>query len=1198
MRLLFSLALVGCGAIVPVWLPVSQAIAAEPEYDLVIRNGQIVDGSGNPWFHGDVAVRGERIVAVGRVPGGAARRDIDARGLIVAPGFIDMHSHSDYLLLEDGDAQSKIRQGVTTEVLGEGRSAGPRQGKLPPRPLKVRGKEKTWTTLGGYFDTLQQAGISVNVASYVGMDNVWESVMGTSHERPSAEQREQMKSLVEEAMKDGAFGLSTMLAMPPGSLATTDDLVEMCKVVARHGGLYSTHNRNEGTGVFEAIQEAIAIGERAGVPVDVIHLKIADQKLWGRMPEVVALIDEARRRGVNVQANVYPYTRGNNDLASIIPPWAHQGGTARMLERLKEPEARVKLKTDIKEGLPGWYNHYTAVGGDWSRMLVSGKGPYEGLTMDRILAARTKGQSPQPDSLDMLFDILIEQHGSVPTVYAHHMEKDMQLALVQPWCSIGSDGSAYSVEGPLRRGNPHPRNFGTFPRVLGVYVRETKLLRLEDAVRKMTSLNAAKLGIRDRGLLRAGHFADLTLFDPERVIDRATYTEPFQYGTGIEYVIVNGQVVLDRGKHTGTHSGRVLRLGYGAAAEKQNDSKKGDAVFPQKDKGSTPKANAAAPADDRESLKRFTEKALKAAGGEKLQAVKAWTFSEKRKGGTTTYRRFIQLPDLARTEIEREEAGQTFKSVIVINGDKGWTVNGNVEEMSAESIAGWRKGVFWVSAPILGPRLLSDPKSVLEKLPEVKVGDRTAVGVKLPLEKYGSIRLYFDKETGRLLKLEQDYKTEQGSDRDGTTEVILSDFREVGGIMVPHKKTQQEGSKVFGEWDVTEYKFADRLDPKLFEKPYQPAFVTEFLNIKKEVEAKQNKLYATLNKETVASRTEDERSAAVQRTARELPRIMAPAAEMVMTAVRPHAAEPTAVEALVWVANSSHGWDPGNEAAELLRKHHLTHKQTIELAYSHKRGPLKWTEPLLRAQLEAADLPKADRPRLLFALAVVKQTYSGLPGMLAQITADELSMQEGYFGKDMVASFRKIDAARAEAEAIQLFTQLREKHGSEKPIPEITFRELAQSAIFEIQNLSVGKTAPEINGTDTDGVAFKLSDYRGKVVLLSFWATWCGPCMALVPHEREIVERLKDKPFALIGVNADTDKAKLKAEMAKAGITWRSFWCGEKGEDSDLPKAWNVTGWPTVYLLDHQGVIRAKQVTGKRLDRAIDKLIGEMDAKK
>ncbi|HET6574006.1 MAG TPA: D-aminoacylase [Fimbriiglobus sp.] len=537
-------------------LVAAPAVAADPAYDLLIRNGRVVDGTGNPWFRGDVAVRGDRIVAVGRVPPGTAKREIDAHGLVVAPGFIDMHSHSDYLLLEDGAAPSKVRQGVTTEVIGEGQSAGPWTGKA--RRALGDGKV-SWERLAGYFDRLERSGTAVNVASYVGMDNVWKAVMGESHARPTPEQFARMKAVLDEAMTDGAFGLSTMLAMPPGSLTTTDDLVELTKVAAKHGGTYSTHNRNEGTGVFEAVKEAIAIGERAGVPVDVIHLKIADQKYWGRMGEVVALIEAARRRGVNVQANVYPYTRGNNNLASIIPPWAHEGGTAKMLDRLRDPAQRAKMKADIKGGIPGWYNHYTAVGGDWSRMLVSGKGAYEGLTMDRVIAGLSKGKQPAPDPLDVLFDLLIAEGGSVPTVYAHHTEEDMNKALVQPWCSIGSDGSAYATEGPLRRGSPHPRNFGTFPRVLGVYVREKKLLTLEDAVRKMTSLNAAKLGLRDRGLVRPGDFADLTLFDPEKVIDRSTYTDPFRYSEGIEYVVVNGQVVLDRGKPTTARPGRALR---------------------------------------------------------------------------------------------------------------------------------------------------------------------------------------------------------------------------------------------------------------------------------------------------------------------------------------------------------------------------------------------------------------------------------------------------------------------------------------------------------------------------------------------------------------------------------------------------------------------------------------------------------------
>ena len=317
--------------------------------------------------------------------------------------------------------------------------------------------------------------------------------------------------------------------------------------------------RDEGLGVFNSVKESIQIGERSGVPVDIIHLKIADEKYWGRMKEIVALIEDGRRRGVNVQANVYPYTRGNNDLSSIIPPWAHEGGRSQMLARLKDPGQRPRLKRDIINGVPGWYNHYTAVGGDWKRMLISANNPYKGLTMDRVIAMKSQGKSPAPDPLDVLFDLLVEQNGSVSTVYAHHTEDDMNLALSQPWCSIGSDGSALATEGVLRRGNPHPRNFGTFPRVIGVYARDRGLLRLEDAVRKMTSLNAAKIGIRERGLIQPGWFADVTIFDEKRIADRSTYEEPFQYSEGIEYVFVIGQVVLEKGSHTGARSGGALR---------------------------------------------------------------------------------------------------------------------------------------------------------------------------------------------------------------------------------------------------------------------------------------------------------------------------------------------------------------------------------------------------------------------------------------------------------------------------------------------------------------------------------------------------------------------------------------------------------------------------------------------------------------
>lgn len=330
------------------------AVGADEPLDLLIRGGRIVDGTGNPWFAGDVGIRGDRIVQVCRRINEPAKREINAANLIVAPGFIDIHSHSDFLLLEDGDAHSKITQGVTTEVLGEGNSAGPYRGKLGRKSAIIDGKRTEWSSLGDYFRVVEQAGVSTNVASYVGLNNVWQSVMGQSFDRPTNQQIEEMKQFVDAAMQDGAMGLSSQVMMPPGSLAKTDDIVQLCEVVARYQGIYSTHIRDEGTGVFDSVKEAIEIGQRAGVPVDVIHLKIADQRFWGRMNEVIELIEQARSRGVNVQANVYPYTRGNNNLVSIIPPWCTKVATRNCsIAYAIQSNARRSNETSIARYLVG-----------------------------------------------------------------------------------------------------------------------------------------------------------------------------------------------------------------------------------------------------------------------------------------------------------------------------------------------------------------------------------------------------------------------------------------------------------------------------------------------------------------------------------------------------------------------------------------------------------------------------------------------------------------------------------------------------------------------------------------------------------------------------------------------------------------------------------------------------------------------------
>jgi N-acyl-D-aspartate/D-glutamate deacylase len=525
-------------------------LAAAQPFDLLIRNGRIVDGTGNPEFVGDVAVKDGRIAAMGPLPGAQAKRVIDAAGLVVAPGFFDIHNHSDYTLLTDGNAQSFLRQGVTTLVLGEGGSAAPVGGKQGLRP------RSDWSDFRGYFARLLRDGISPNVATYVGSSQIWTYVRGERPGPPSAGELAEMRRLVREAMEQGAFGVSSSLSGPPGAWIDTDTLVAMCEEAARYGGIYSTHIRNEGDGVFQSVNEAIEISRRAKIPVDVIHLKIADRKLWGRMPELIALLRDARASGLPVEAHVYPYRAGQNDLASIIPPWAHEGGQQALIARLRDPALRARLENEIANGIPGWYNHYTATG-DWEGMQLAvlsnpAHRKYQGKRMSEVI--RDMGKPP----MDVLFELLIDNGGSVRTVYFHHSEQDMQYALKQPFVSVGSDGAAIATSGLLAADHPHPRWYGTFPRLLGKYVRDEKVLSLEEAIRKSTSANAAKIRVFDRGLLRPGMWADITVFDPARVIDRATYEAPHQYPVGIEYVVVNGTVVIDRGEHTGARPGRVL----------------------------------------------------------------------------------------------------------------------------------------------------------------------------------------------------------------------------------------------------------------------------------------------------------------------------------------------------------------------------------------------------------------------------------------------------------------------------------------------------------------------------------------------------------------------------------------------------------------------------------------------------------------
>jgi N-acyl-D-amino-acid deacylase len=554
---------VSLAALFLVWGTYHMARGTAMPYDLLITHAHILDGTGSPWFEGSVAVKDGRIADIGRLPGANARRVIDAAGMVVAPGFIDLHSHSDYTLLVDGTAQSKIRQGVTTEIIGEAASAGPILGPAAAdfdngtAPLTQKdGIQRDWTTLAEFFARLERQGISVNIASYVGSGQVRLDVMGNVNRAPTADELRQMDDLVDQSMRGGAIGLASGLIYAPNMFAKTDELIALSRVAARHGGIYTTHIRGEGSNSVPAIQEAIEIGEQAGLPVHILHFKSNGQANWGRMPELIALIQAARDRGLDITADQYPYLAGMTSLEQCLPPAYLEGTADDVVARLADPKARAEIRDAIEHGLPGWDNNEVHDCGGWHGVMVAScKLPenkkYEGQRMDDV--ARTMGKEP----VDALCDLLIAEHATPMAIYFSMSEADVESAMKQPWVGIGSDGAAVNPDMAFM-GRPHPRFYGTFPRVLGVYVREKHVLTLPDAVRKMTSLAASITGLTDRGLLRPGMAADMVIFDPATVKDRATFEDPAQYPAGIPYVIVNGAVVIDKGEHTGAKPGKVL----------------------------------------------------------------------------------------------------------------------------------------------------------------------------------------------------------------------------------------------------------------------------------------------------------------------------------------------------------------------------------------------------------------------------------------------------------------------------------------------------------------------------------------------------------------------------------------------------------------------------------------------------------------
>ncbi|HYV24866.1 MAG TPA: D-aminoacylase [Pyrinomonadaceae bacterium] len=534
--------------------------AAAPEYDLIIRHGRVIDGTGRTGFMADVAIKDDHIARIGNLRGAKAKREIDARGQIVAPGFIDMLGQSEQYVLIDPRAMSKVMMGVTTEITGEGESIAPVNDRILKEQEDFNRRFNLtvdWRTFDEYFTRLDKQGAGINLGTFVGATQVREYVIGYDNRPPTASELAQMKKLVADAMKDGALGLSTSLQYVPARFAKTDEIVELAKVAHQYGGIYITHQRSEANAIDDSMKEVFEIARRANIPAEIWHFKTAYKKNWGRMPEMLQRIAAARRRGLRITADVYPYVAGSTSLSACLPPWALEGGTDKMVARLKDPSTRERLKKEITTDSKDWENIYLGSGGPSGILIGSVTNReldnWQGKRLAEIAIAQKK------DPLDALFDFIIADHGQTGAIFFMMQESDMNAALRSPFVSICTDSGARAIDGPLAGSKSHPRGWGTYPRILGHYVRDENLMPLELAIHKMTGLPASNVGLRQRGLLREGYFADITIFDPKTVIDRATFEEPNQYPVGINYVIVNGQIEVDNGQRTPVNSGRVLR---------------------------------------------------------------------------------------------------------------------------------------------------------------------------------------------------------------------------------------------------------------------------------------------------------------------------------------------------------------------------------------------------------------------------------------------------------------------------------------------------------------------------------------------------------------------------------------------------------------------------------------------------------------
>jgi N-acyl-D-amino-acid deacylase len=536
--------------------------SAASVYDVLITGGRLVDGTGAPWRAADLAISGDRIVAIGDLSGRSARQTVNATGLVVAPGFIDTLGQSEFNVLVDGRAASKTMQGVTTEVTGEGSAIAPVNERMiaEGRPAWQHfGLVQDFTTLAGYFTRLEtRSKPAINIGSFVGVGGVRDHVIGRENRPATPADLEAMKALVAQAMQEGALGLSSSLQYVPDRFATTDEIVELAKVARRFGGVYLTHQRSESGQIFESMDEVFAVAERAKIPAEIWHLKTAYKANWGKMPDVLRRIEAARARGLDITANQYPYTRASNDLSSCLPLWAREGNTEQMLARLKDPALRERIKREMDDpSAKGWENQWFGSGGGdgvmVSSVLNGDLRKWEGMTLTAI------GQAMSKDPRDALMDLVIADKGQTACIIAIMTEEDVRTALRHPLVSIDTDSGAKAEDGPLAESKSHPRAWGTFARILGKYVRDEKLLTLEDAVRKMTSLAAARVGLLDRGILRPGMAADITVFDPATIRDIATFEDPNHYAVGVKWVLVNGWAVVANGAITAERPGRPLR---------------------------------------------------------------------------------------------------------------------------------------------------------------------------------------------------------------------------------------------------------------------------------------------------------------------------------------------------------------------------------------------------------------------------------------------------------------------------------------------------------------------------------------------------------------------------------------------------------------------------------------------------------------